>query len=241
MRRVIIREFEELADALSSYTTVFAYRIKNLCVKAEEASLLPVKALIEGEMQNLEQCAIIAKDGDYDFMIFPKYEEDMMQIGNGILSEHPEFKQKIDTMKVDTTDRDGNPKEADAHYIRVTMPEVDDDRYDLLKEGVKAAYEQCKAQMEAANVKADARLLQITVGETEENLDLIKEERKKLNKQWNDHRDKLYNEKLQEIEDAHNKWLADKQEREQRKAEQDAAHNDNVSSSMKLNMEELEN
>lgn len=234
MRRVIIKEFEDLAEALSSYNAMFAFRIKNLCVKAEEVSLLPVKVPVEGEMQNLEACSTIGKSGDYEFVIIPKYDDDILMIGKALMAVHPEFKQKEESKNVEITDKDGNNREVETHYLRVTMPEVDDDRYDLLKDGVKLAYDQCKAQMEAANVKADARLAQITIGEPESNMELIKQERDKLNEQWYGQRDKLYNDKLQEIEDAHNKWLSEKSEIEAKEQEQAAARGEGVGSQMKL-------
>lgn len=238
MRRSIIKEFDQLAEALSSFTAMFAYRLKNLCVKAEEASLLSVRVLVEGELQNLEKCAIIAKNGDFEFMIVPKFEEDMLQIQQGIMAVHPEFKQEVESMKVETADTEGNISEQDARYIHVTMPEVDDDRYDVLKEGVKLAYDQCKFQMQGANMKADAKLAELTIGESDENMKLIKGERDKLNTQWDEHRDKLYNEKLQEIEEAHNKWLSEEAVREAQREEEEAAHNQSAAITMKLNQDE---
>lgn len=238
MRRVIVNEFDQLAEALSSYNAMFAYRMMNLCVKAEEVSLLSVQVPIEGQMQNLEKCATIAKDGDYDFLIIPKYDDDMMMIGQGILKAHPEFKQKIESTKVETADTKGNVRESDVHYIRVTMPVVDDDRYDVLKNGAKVCYEQCKAQMEAANLKADAVLADLCVGETKENLDLIKQERERLNGQWYGQRDKVWQDKLQEIEDAHDKWLAEQNEKEHLRQEDEAAHSATAAHSMKLESED---
>lgn len=238
MRRSIIREFEELADAMSGYTTMFGYNLKNLCVKAEEVSLLPIQAMVEGELQNLEKCTTIAKKDDYSFMIFPNFEEDMLAVAKGIISVHPEFKQEEKTMKADTLDSDGNPTEADAPYILVTMPEVDDDRYDLLKDATNALHEACKNQMNAANSKADINLAQLTVDETEENMNLIKAERDKLNKQWNDQRENLYNAKLQEIEEAHNKWLAALDEQEEKRKEYEASHSQDVVLSMRLDSDD---
>jgi hypothetical protein len=234
MRRATIKEFDKLGETLSNYTSVFAFRLRNLCVKAEEVSLLPIEVLIEGELQKLEQCTTIGKDDEYSFMIFPHYDEDMVPLGHSITVAHPEFKQKIETMTVDTVDENGNSKEADVRYIRVTMPEVDDDRYDVLKDGVKVCYEECKAQMDAANAKADAQFAMMIVGESEEDIKKLETEREKLNRQWNDHRDNIYNEKLQEIEDAHNKWLAEKAERDQKAAEEAAARGEDVISKMKL-------
>lgn len=234
MRRNIIREFEQLADALSNYCTQFGYNLKNLCVKAEEVSLLPIQAMVEGEMQNLEKCTTIAKKDDYSFMIFPHYEEDMLAVSKGIMAVHPEFKQSEETMKVDTLDKDNNPTETDAYYILVTMPEVDNDRYDLLKDGTKAMYEACKKQMEVANTRADVNLAQLTVGETEENMKMMKAERDKLNKQWNTQRENLYNAKLQEIEEAHNKWMAEQHKKALHRQQKEAARGSHVTYSMRM-------
>jgi predicted signal transduction protein with EAL and GGDEF domain len=48
----------------------------------------------------------------------------------------------------------------------------------------------------------------------------------------------FYNEKLQEIEDAHNKWLAEKSEADQRQQEEEAARGDEVTYSMRMGQEE---
>ena len=211
MRRNIIKEFEQLSESLSNYSTMFGYNLKNLCVKAEEVSLLPVQVMVEGEMQNLEKCTVIARKDDYSFMIFPKYEEDMRAVAEN-----------------------DQPTESDAHYLLITMPEVDDDRYDVLKKAVDALYESCKKQMEGANANADVKLATLTVDETPENMRLIKAERDKLNKQWTEHRDGLYHEKLQEIEDAHNKWLTQKADIDQKQKEEEDARGERVTYSMRM-------
>jgi len=234
MRRATIREFDQLAEMLSNYCGVFAYRLKNLCVKAEEVSLLPIEVLIEGQVQKLEKCTIIGKKDDYSFMIFPNFDEDMAALAYGITRVHPEFKQKIESMKVGTVDENGNDKPVDVRYILVTMPEVDDNRYDVLKDGVKVCYEECKAQMQAANAKADVKFAQLTIGESDEDIDKLKKGREKLNEQWNGKRDQLYNDKLKEIEDAHNKWISENAVIHQRNKEDAAANSENVVSSMRM-------
>lgn len=238
MRRSIIKEFDQLGESLSNQSAQFAYRMKNLCVKAEEVALLPVEILIEGEFQKLESCATIGKKDDYSFMVFPNYEEDLETMGKGIFRVHPEFKQKIGSMQVDSVDEAGKNKSMDVHYILLTMPEVDDDRYDVLKDGVKVCYEECKARMEVLNRKADAKFAELTIGDTDEDVKKLKAAREKLNEQWYGHRDKLYNEKLQEIEEAHNKWLAERGEEERKRMEDEASHNDDVALSMRMTPEE---
>lgn len=238
MRRAIIREFDQLGELLSNYSAMFSYRLKNLCVKAEEVALLPIQVPIEGELQSLEKCTTIAKKDDYSFMIFPNYDEDMGMLGKAILRVHPEFKEKIKSMKIDSTDENGQSKAIDVRYLLVTMPDVDDDRYDILKDGVKLCYEECKSQMDAANAKADVKFATLTVDESEEDIEKLKAARTKLEEQWNGQREKVYNEKLQEIEDAHNKWLAERGEREQERMEYEASHSEDVAHSMKMSSED---
>jgi ribosome recycling factor len=234
MRRAVVKEFEQLGEKLSNYNAIFAYRLMNLCVKAEEVSLLPVEAFIEGELQKLEDCTTISKKDEYSFMIFPIYDEDLPAIGQALLRVHPEFKQKIESMTVKGVDINGHLEDADVRYILVTMPEVDDNRYDALKDGVKLCYEECKAQMDAENLKADAKFATLTVGESEDDMKKLKDGREQLNDQWFGQRDNLYNSKLQEIEEAHNKWLSEEAEKNQKLQDEDAARGNGVGSQMRM-------
>lgn len=238
MRKTVIKEFEKLGEDLSNYSAMFAYRLMNLCVKAEEVSLLSVQVPVDGELQKLEECTTISKKDEYSFMIFPIYDEELPAVGQGIMQMHPEFKQEIQSMTVKGVEINGTLADKDVRYILVTMPEVDDNRYDVLKEGVQLCYDECKVQMETANLKADARFATLTVDEADEEMDRLKQAREQLNDQWNGQRDKIYNDKLQEIEDAHNKWLEEQNEQEQKRQEEEAAHSETAAHSMKLNQDD---
>ena len=206
MKRETIKEFDMLGDALSTLNAQFSYRLMNLCVKAEPVSLLSIEAMIEGEPQKLEECARIGKEDDYSFQIFPNYDDDISALAKAIFMDHPEFKQEMRTMQVDISEDESKPDMQDVYYIQVTMPEVDDNRYDVLKNGVKAFYEENKAQMEAVSAKYDAKFATLLDGESPEDVKKVKEARDKQTKTWYEQRDKIYNDKLQEIEDAHEKW-----------------------------------
>ena len=206
MKREIIKEFDMLGDALSTLNAQFSYRLMNLCVKAEPVSLLSIEAMIEGEPQKLEECARIGKEDDYSFQIFPNYDDDISALAKAIFMDHPEFKQEMRTMQVDISEDESKPDMQDVYYIQVTMPEVDDNRYDVLKNGVKAFYEENKAQMEAVSAKYDTKLATLLDSESPEDAKKVKEARDKQTKTWYEQRDKIYNDKLQEIEDAHEKW-----------------------------------
>lgn len=234
MRRATIAEYDRLADKLASLVAMMDYRFKNICVKAEEVSLLPITARIEGEDKNLEDCATIGKDDDNHFMIFPKYDEDMMDIAVAIARVHPEFRQERKSMPVTVPDRDGNEKEVDAKYILLTMPEVDDERYDVLKEAVKVEYNLCKEQMEGANIVAQAKFATLAAGETKEDLDILQEEVDNLNEEWSGKRDDIHAAKLKEIEDAHRKWQEEQEESNQQRREEEAARGESAATSMKI-------
>jgi hypothetical protein len=153
-------------------------------------------------------------------------EDDLMAVGQGIAMVHPEFKQERMTMDVETDD--GNHH--DVPYILITMPDVDDNRYDLLKESVKALYETCKAQMEAACVLSQARIGALTSDMSPEEADNVKKAVDERREMWTQHRDKQYNDKLQEIEDGHQRWQQQQAAREQQQGDNGSS----VATSMRL-------
>ena len=240
MRRATIREFDSLGEKYTNYIGIMDFRFRNLCIKSDPMALLSVKVLIEGELQNIEQCADVGKDNDYQFMVFPKYEEDLGQIAKGILEVHSEFKVEGKTMPIESVDENGNDQTVDVKYLLLTMPVVNDDRYKVLKDGVDAIYQDCKIQMESANNISKAKFAELALGETKEDLDKLDKELKKLNKQWNEQRDKIHQAKLDDIEEAHNKWLAEQAEQMQQRTEQENARGEEAAHSMKMNSDDYE-
>ena len=238
MKRAIYKEFDQYGDDLSGHCARFSYRLMNLCVKAEEVSLLPVEVLIDGDLQRIEECSKIAKKDEYTFMVVPNFEEDLTAVAQGVFLEHPEFIQKVESMTVDGVDEEGKPVSSDMPYLLLTMPKVDNDRYKVLKDSAKLLYDECKAAMELATAGADVKLPPLMVDESEEDIKRFNKMRDQLEAEWNGHREKVYQEKLQEIEDAHNLWMADNVESILDRFEDDAAHNDNAGSSFRLNYDE---
>ena len=238
MRRATIMEYDKLADKLSKYVGQMNFRFMDLCVKAEPGALLNVQVFVEGEFLKLEDCAKIAKPDDFSFMLIPQYDEDLAPIQRAVFQQHPEFKMKVETLQVDTVDNNGKTQNHDVKYIHATMPEVDDDRYDVLKDAAKVIYDECKAYMETANNTSKVKFAALAPGETPEDLDYLNDALKKLNKDWGGQRDKLYEKKLKEIEEAHDKWLAENNERNKIRQEEEAAHNEEAVRSMRLDTDE---
>ena len=86
--------------------------------------------------------------------MFANYSSDIPAVAQGIFKVHPEFKQEMFNEEVDYINEDGEERTDKVPYILLTMPEVNDERYDVLKDGVKVVYDDTKVKME--NVIANA-------------------------------------------------------------------------------------
>lgn len=232
MKRSIISKFNQLQEKYTSHLASLNFYYLNLCVKAEEASLLPVKVQVDGEVMTLEKAATIAKKNDYEFMVIPHYEDDVLPVSQAITQVHPEFKQKMEKMKLEPI-KEGD-KEDEVPYILLTMPEVDDDRHDFLKDTVDTLYNDCKAHMEADLAQTTAEITPLMADQTEQDKDKVKEAIDKLSEERNKQRDEMHEQKLNEIEDAYKKWLSAYAQQQIAKMEDEDAHSDAAAKRMSL-------
>ena len=206
MKRSVINKFEMMEGKLSGYVAQLNYRFMNLCVKAEPMSLLSARFNIQGEEKQIEDVAQVSKKGDYQFMAIPNFEDDMAPLAVGIALKHPEFKQEYGEETVNVVDEQGNPQSVKVKYLLLTMPEVDNNRYEALKTAVDAAYNQCKTQMEAVVERAEPEMALLQEGEDQQDIDRVKKAVERLKKSYIEQRDKLYDEKIKEIDEAHENW-----------------------------------
>ena len=215
MKRSIINKLSQLSEELKGYVGALNYRYMNLCVKAEEASMLPIQVPIEDELKNIEDVGFVGKkDGD-DFSIYivPKIQDDLRDIAKSVKVAHPEFIQEL------------------------TMPEVNDDRHDVLTQAVDTFYKMCKAQMEKAKAEADVQFAALSADISPLEVDNMKQAVDEVNDMWINKREQLHDEKLKEIEDAYNQWLTHQQTTARQQQEEAAAHDQNVGTSMKMTSE----
>lgn len=235
MKRSVLHDYNQLEEKLTGYVAMLNFKFLNLCVKAEEASLLPVTVNVDGAGKKLEEVAVTAKKDEYRFIIVPHIDEDMEAVGRGILMSHPDFKQDVESLHIDAHDAEGNPIGRDVPYILLTMPEVDDERYDFLKQAVDTFYQQSKMLMEKSVSEAKGLIAMHIIGEPEEEIDGINKALEKLNDEKSEQREKLRAEKLQEIEEAHKKWQT---EHAQDEHQDNGIHGENSGRSMRFGSEE---
>ena len=188
-----------LKEKLNAYVSLMNYRFINLCVKAEVGSLLPVTVTADKEY-NLEDVAQIATPDEYQLDVYPKMTDYLQPIIDGIFDVHPEF--KLEIQQVEYSD---DPK--DKHLV-YTMPEVNKDRYDLLTNTAKVFYEECNLEIDKECALHTASLPELAGKMPVEDLDEIKEVLEHTINEYHDKTKELYQEKLIEIEEAYQRYLA---------------------------------
>ena len=205
------------------------YRYANLCIEANPAALLSVEVEVEGEKKKIEEVAQVAVHETYHFIVSPIYEEDLFPVGKAVMMEHPEFKQEIMSFDgYEETDPAGK-------FLFFTMPEVDDDRHDVLVKAMDAFYDECKTKMGKAEEDCVAKLAELQADSSPMDIAKVAEEVREIVKSFSDLRDANHDTKTQEVEKAHEEYKAKQKEREAEEQEKQQAVGNPLQ--MKLNIE----
>lgn len=208
MRNSIKILLGELDAKLTGHAGLLNYRYMNLCIKAEPAALLSLIVTdIEGNVYNIEDVADTMMPDDFTFVFVPKEMEMLPFIQKGIAETHPEFKQEVVKPKEDEHFFVANSADYDKErHIVCTMPEVDNNRYDVLKESVKALYDDSMVEIDKVKVKYTELLADRTRELPKEEADEAKNKLEEIVKQYSEICKTYRDNKEQEIEEAHNEW-----------------------------------
>ena len=239
MKRSVIIELNNAQQRQMGYVTVMSYAYCNLCVKADASSLLGVEVAMSGMPLHIEDMAdvyvhTLKEDGDETIIdLFPKEANYLSLLAQGVFKAHPEMKQSIETYP-DASEEDKD--DPNAKFLRLTMPEVDKNRRDVLMQAIDALDEKCKLQLEVVKNKTTAKLTALGVKPIPKeavqsvaaaNLSALgaaplpkgkedpkkKEEEDPLAKleeqhaQYDQMRDSLTNDKKKDVEDAYQQYL----------------------------------
>ena len=109
---------------------------------------------------------------------------------------------KLEIQQVEYSD---DPK--DKHLL-YTMPEVNKDRYDLLTNTAKVFYEECNLEIDKECALHTASLPELAGKMPVEDIDEIKDVLEHTINEYHDKTKELYQEKLIEIEEAYQRYLA---------------------------------
>ena len=208
MRRSIKIILGELDGKLTGHAGVLNYRYMNLCIKAEPAALLSLIITdIEGNVYNIEDVADTMIPDDFTFVFVPKEMEMLPFIQKGIAETHPEFKQDVIKPQEDEHFFVASSADYDKErHIVCTMPEVDNNRYDVLKQSVKALYDERMVEMEKVKAEYTKTIADKTAGLPKDEADEAKDKMEALFKQYSDICKQYHDTKEQEIEESYKQW-----------------------------------
>jgi hypothetical protein len=181
---------------------LFNYRMTNLCVKVEPTALMPVTVILANAEYNLEEVADIIRVDDYSIDVYPKNQNNLQQVIDGIFDVHPEFKMELKTDKAETEEGE------DKHHAFYTMPEVNKDRRDLLNDLTKTFHKECQVNLDATYAELQLRLLEPYTKMSPAEVDEARQGFENVFNKAKETCDKLLQLKLNEIEEGYQRYLA---------------------------------
>jgi len=211
MKISIAKAITEMQNKSLGYITNMTYLYGQLCIKAEPMSLLGFEITGNNSINKIENVAdaIVHNQPDDDFIIdlYPKNGFEIADIAAGVMEIHPEFKQSIEKTQVE----DEENEEA-MEFLRLTMPDVDDDRRDIYNKGVDTVHDMTKGQLDALFTYMTGKLTVLSVGESPEEMKQVKDMLEENKKKYSETVEQVTSDKKQEIENAYQRYLKKKAE-----------------------------
>ena len=215
MNTYIIAEIDSAQKKMSGYIALLNYRFKNLCVKADPISLLPVTVYVDMDEYNMEDVANVNKPNDFQLGVYPKNPDNLQAVLQGIYEAHPELKIEQKSMK----DENGSSDDAGSLYLLLTMPEVDDNRRDILNNGIKGLREECQTRIDTIYAEQKTYFVELLANSQPEEIEEANQALKKAYKQCTDLVDDLLFKKEDEIEEAYQRYLSKQKEKHSAEAD----------------------
>lgn len=215
MKYSVKKAISDMQAKLLGHVAVMSYGYCQLCVKADASSLLGVEVMdgsLEKHIEDVADVYVHDEENDNDKIdIVPKHTEFFQNLLTAIHDVHPEFKITIESGDPDDDqipegveyDRDS----LESKYIRLTMPEVDKNRRDLINTSVDTLNQVCKTRMTACQAQCSAKVAELLLGAPAETADEAKKAMDEVYNQYKDMCDNLTDEKKQEVEDAYQRYL----------------------------------
>ena len=207
MNNYIAFEISEFQKKLNGYNMLFNYRMTNLCVKVEPTALMPVTVILANAEYNLEEVADIIKVDDFSIDVYPKNQNNLQQVIDGIFDVHPEFKMELKTDKAETEGGE------DKHHAFYTMPEVNKDRRDLLNDLTKTFHKECQVNLDATYAELQVRLVEPYTKMSPAEIDEARQGFENIFNKAKEMCDKLLQLKLNEIEEGYQRYLTEYNDR----------------------------
>ena len=207
MNNYIAFEINDFQKKLNGYNMLFNYRMSNLCVKVEPTALMPVTVILANAEYNLEEVADIIKVDDFSIDVYPKNQNNLQQVIDGIFDVHPEFKMELKTDKAETEGGE------DKHHAFYTMPEVNKERRDLLNDLTKTFHKECQLNLDATYAELQVRLMEPYTKMSPAEIDEARQGFENIFNKAKEMCDKLLQLKLNEIEEGYQRYFEGENDR----------------------------
>ncbi len=238
MRKNTALTLGEFQSKLSGYVALLQFRYSNLCVEADPASLMPVTIQYDNVNYDIENVADVAIPREDQLQVYPKDPELLYTIGKSIAEYHPEFKQEVvddvEDEQNDSANKDEQEDENENKSLLLTMPEVNKDRRDVLMDGVKILYDELKVKLDTNIQSYTQRVMAELSGAKAEEIDEAKESIEDIKKQHYDLAKTYREKKEKQIEEAYQRYLEKKTQKEQIQKEEEAATNKEAGQGFKM-------
>ena len=231
MKIAIETLIHEMEGKLGGYVTLLMYRYANLCIKAQPLALL--SAEIEDEelgTMKIEDVAGLTIPDEFHMRLVPFDKRFIFPLCKALKLEHPEFKQ--DLVKPDDADDD------EERVLILTMPVVNDDRHDELVDAVDVLYDGCKTQVDLTVDRYKIKLEPKIVPLIDDERDEAQAAFDNSVKMHTDAVEQLKTDKLKEIEEAYQHYLADQAAKQAEADEKAAARGENAGQVFRINQED---
>ena len=208
MKKSVILMLSDLHGRLLGYFSMMSYGYCQLCVKADPSSILGFEEDENGRTYRIEDLAEVGiheePENEDKLDLYPKDPANLAMLARGMMSIHPEFKQSLEKYTGTPDDDDS----IESKYLRLTMPEVNDDRRDVINTAIDGLDTECKLKFDAMKAKYLAMITKELMNSDQKDLDEAKEKIDELVDEANQMREKMTSDKKKEVEDAYQRYLA---------------------------------
>lgn len=198
----------DLHGRLLGYFSMMSYGYCQLCVKADPSSILGFEEDENGRTYRIEDLAEVGiheePENEDKLDLYPKDPANLAMLARGMMRIHPEFKQSLEKYTGTPDDDDS----IESKYLRLTMPEVNDDRRDVINTAIDGLDTECKLKFDAMKAKYLAKITKELINSDPKDLDEAKEKIDELVDEANQMREKMTSDKKKEVEDAYQRYLS---------------------------------
>ncbi len=245
MRPKIEFLLNETNEAMCAYSALYMFRLSNISIEAKAIALISTSVTIGGNSCGLEVVSTINIPNKNQYAIYPKNEEYIMPIINGVRDEHPEYSVSLENLEQEESltqeelDELGikreDIQEPVDHYLLFTIPDVDEARRDSYVEMTNTLFDVAIVSLNEEKQQFLAKSGKWLFGADDSELEEMNSAIDSALTTNKESCESLRDKKLEEIEQAYQLYLDNKSEKE---SDEVAKSNEKAAYSMRMDDDE---